>query len=297
MRPLNWITGLAVAFSLTLPAFAQETLDMCGLEIAAEPAFAEQPFLIETPDGTIQGTLAEPVGQEAEALVLMLHGFRGARNENGGMFRRAAHMMADLGIASLRIDFIGSGQSDGDWADTRFSHQARDAVRAVAALSDAFGGRPVSVLGYSQGGLVSLRTAAAEDPFDRIAIWAPALDPIATYAIIFGEDTIWLGAELHGVGETDLVPDTRLRPGYFAELAAADPIAEAAQSEAPMLVVMGRRDPLVRDGVALAQALADARAGETQILDVNAGHDFGALREPPLLAHVVGCTARFLLEG
>ena len=297
MKSILW-AGIIVAASLGAASSVQaETLDHCGLTLKNPDTFSERDFTVQTPDGRIQGTLAVPDNGAPKALALMLHGFRGARNENGGMFRRTAHAFAGYGIASLRIDFIGSGKSDGEWADTRFSTQARDAMRAAEALKDAFDGSlPVSVLGYSQGGLVALRTSAANEIFQRIAIWAPALDPIATYSIIFGKETILNAARTHRQeGTNDVVEGKRLRSGYFAELAEADPIAEAAKVRSPLLIVTGERDPLVKEGDKLAKDTASRRTSSTELLHVNGGHDFGALREPPLLAHVVACTAKFLI--
>jgi len=287
----------AVTLAIVAVPVRGEAFPACGSASARAGAFQERFFSVETPDGRIEGTIAAPAGAVPKALTLMLHGYTGARNENGGMFRRAARSFAARGIATLRIDFIGSGRSDGAWADTRFSTQARDAVRAAAAFRREYDGTlPVSVLGYSQGGLVALRAAASDDPFDRMALWNPVMDPMATYGIIFGRDTIVEAARRHREeGATDVVGKTRLRPGFFAEIANADPIADAAGTKAEVLIVTGQRDPLVKNGATLAGRIADARSSETIVLDLNAGHDLGALRDPPLLDHVIACTADFLL--
>jgi len=288
----------AAAHLLVIGPIRSETPDTCRPAPALHSAYDEQIISIETPDGRIEGTLAAPVDAAPKALTLMLHGYTGARNEIRGMFRRTAHAFAKRGIATLRIDFIGSGHSDGAWADTRFSTQARDAVRAAAAFQDNYDGNlPVSVLGYSQGGLVALRAAASDDPFDRIALWNPVMEPMATYGIIFGQETILEAAQRHLQDEADdLVGETRLRPGFFAEIVDADPTADAAHSTAQIFIVTGQRDPLVKNGAALAKRIADARSADTSILDLNAGHDLGALRDSPLLEQVIACTAGFLLS-
>ena len=290
---------LATAISL-LPAgpTRSETEKTCQPAPVLQNGYDERILSIETPDGRIEGTLAEPVGAAPKGLTLMLHGYTGARNEISGMFRRTAHAFAKRGIATLRIDFIGSGRSDGAWADTRFSTQARDAVRAVAAIRNSYDDRlPVNILGYSQGGLVALRAAALDNPFDRIALWNPVMDPMATYSIIFGQETILQAAQQHLKGGTDdIVGKTRLRSGFFAEIVSASPIEDAAHSTAQILVVTGQRDPLVKNGAMLAKRIADARPAQTTILDLDAGHDLGALQEPALLEQVIACTAGFLLS-
>ncbi|MEL6964661.1 MAG: alpha/beta fold hydrolase [Pseudomonadota bacterium] len=292
------VAPVIAVYLLPLGPVRGETFDTCQPSPILHQSYDEQIISIETPDGRIEGTVASPSSATPKALTLMLHGYTGARNEIRGMYRRTAQAFAERGIATLRIDFIGSGQSDGAWADTRFSTQARDAVRAAEALLKKYDETlPVSVLGYSQGGLVALRAAASDDPFDRLALWNPVMDPMATYGIIFGEETILEAAERHRLGESgDIIGETRLRSGFFAEIATADPSADAARSKAEILIVTGQRDPLVKNGAALAKRMADTRSADTTILDLDAGHDLGALQNTPLLDQVIACTAGFLLS-
>lgn len=293
----------AIMLVLALGSAQSNAFDACLPAPARLTAAAERTVAIETPDGRILGTLAAPADGMPAALALLLHGYTGSRNEipvagGEGMFARTARLFAERGIATLRIDFIGSGKSDGVWADTRFSGQARDAIQAAAALQERFRASdlPLGVLGYSQGGLVALRAAAQRNVFDKLALWNPVMDPMATYQKIFGRETILDGAQRHAEGgDQAVVADTRLRPGFFSELVAADPIADAARMAAPILIVTGQKDPLVENGATLASRLQAGRTAATTILDLEAGHDLGAIREPALLDAVIACTAGFLL--
>ena len=292
----------ALLAALTVPAWATqpEALDQCGPTAPDYVVADERVVDIITPAGRIEGTLAGPADGPLRARIVMLHGYTGSRNEipvaeGEGMFARTARAFAERGIVSLRIDFIGSGRSDGEWSDTRFSTQARDAVTAAQWLLETTGSStaPLGILGYSQGGLVGMRAAAIGGFWDRLALWNPVMAPMATYGIIFGEDVIRTAAQGDAAG--DVVAGTRLRPGFFQEIVAADPAADAAATGAPILIVTGQRDPLVRNGAALAAALAERRDAETQILDLDAGHDLGAINKPALLDKVIACTAAFLM--
>lgn len=284
-------------------------LDACPPAPARHAAAPERTLRIETPDGRIAATLAGPEGVAPAALALMLHGYTGARDEfpahgGEGMFARAARAFAERGVASLRIDFIGSGESDGAWADTTFETQARDALRARDYLAATVGreGAPLGLLGFSQGGLVALKAARAGG-FDRVALWNPALAPRETYRAIFGDalDAGFAAAAEGAPGDAggdaggEPVAGTRLRPGFFAGIAAADPAADAAALAAPLLAASGTRDTLAARGPARAEALAAARAAPTTVIAVEAGHDLGAVAEPALFDAVVACTAGFLL--
>lgn len=90
----------------------------------------------------IMGTLTLPAnGQATHPTVLILHGFTGQRQElpvnntKETMFSRTARLLAENGYASLRIDFRGSGESEGQWADTTFSGQISDARAALNYLA------------------------------------------------------------------------------------------------------------------------------------------------------------------
>jgi uncharacterized protein len=293
---------LVLVALLALGAAQSAPIDECQPAVARYSPSDEREIEIETPDGVIRGILAAPEGAPPRAMAITLHGYTGSRNEipvagGEGMFARTARSFAAQGIATLRIDFIGSGVSDGNWAETRFSTQARDAVRAAQALQEEYIDQDLAlgVLGYSQGGVIALRAAAA---FDRIALWNPVLDPMATYSIIFGHDTILEAAQASDADTAgSVLRKTRLLPGFFAELVEASPIDDAAGAAAPVLVVIGQHDSLVAGGATLAKRMRERRTATTDILELDAGHDLGAIHEPALLDNVIACTADFLLNS
>ncbi len=64
------------------------------------------------------------------------------------------------GIAVLRFDFTGLGESAGDFADTTFSSNVVDLITAARFLEDGFEG-PRLLIGHSLGGAAVIRAAAA----------------------------------------------------------------------------------------------------------------------------------------
>lgn len=73
--------------------------------------------------------------------------------------RRIARRLAHMGIAVLRFDFTGLGQSGGRFESTSFTSNARDLVLAAEALA-ARGMAPTLLIGHSLGGAAVLRAAA-----------------------------------------------------------------------------------------------------------------------------------------
>ncbi|MEL6598938.1 MAG: bifunctional alpha/beta hydrolase/OsmC family protein [Pseudomonadota bacterium] len=90
--------------------------------------------------------------------------------------RRISQRLASLGIAVLRFDFTGLGHSGGEFANTSFSSNVEDLVRAAADLAGR-GHAPDMLIGHSLGGAAVL-AAAARVPSAKavVTIGAPA-DP------------------------------------------------------------------------------------------------------------------------
>jgi putative redox protein len=73
--------------------------------------------------------------------------------------RRIASGLATAGVAVLRFDFTGLGSSEGDFANTDFSSNVEDLIRAADYLRSNYEA-PVILIGHSLGGAAVL--AAAE---------------------------------------------------------------------------------------------------------------------------------------
>src|SRR5437588_11027104 len=90
--------------------------------------------------------------------------------------KRIAVALAAKGIAVLRFDFTGLGPSEGDFANSTFSSNVADLVRAAEHLRDTRQA-PAILIGHSLGGAAVL-AAAAQIPEARavVTIGAPS-DP------------------------------------------------------------------------------------------------------------------------
>lgn len=115
--------------------------------------------------------------------------------------RRISQRLASMGIAVLRFDFTGLGHSDGEFANTTFTSNVEDLVRAARHLADT-GHAPELLIGHSLGGAAILKAAgqiasakavvAIAAPFDPAHVehnFADALDEIARR----GEAEVTLG--------------------------------------------------------------------------------------------------------
>jgi len=72
---------------------------------------------------------------------------------------RIARALTASGIAVLRFDFTGLGNSDGDFSNTNFSSNLQDLLAAVSFLRDEFSA-PQLLIGHSLGGAAVLAMAS-----------------------------------------------------------------------------------------------------------------------------------------
>jgi uncharacterized OsmC-like protein/fermentation-respiration switch protein FrsA (DUF1100 family) len=110
--------------------------------------------------GSSGGELAarlELPGGAVRAFALFAHCFTCTKDVLAA--RRIASGLAGAGVAVLRFDFTGLGSSQGDFANTDFSSNVEDLVRAADYLRSHYEA-PVILIGHSLGGAAVL--AAAE---------------------------------------------------------------------------------------------------------------------------------------
>jgi len=145
--------------------------------------YNESVVTVTSADGTaVPATVAVPVNVPTGgcAGVVMLHGTGSNRDEAGGGYKTAAPILAaQYGIATIRIDFRGNGDSKAEYMDYTFKTAVEDAVAAAKYLGglDSVNASKIGVMGWSQGGTDAL-LAAGQHPeiFKCVVTWAGAPD-------------------------------------------------------------------------------------------------------------------------
>lgn len=219
------------------------------------PPYRDEYVEIEVPetDGipahTIPAVVTMPA-QEQEApysAVVMLHGTGSNKDEAGMAYIEAAAAMAQCGIASIRFDFMGNGDSTADYVNYNFTSANIDAKAAadyLAGMEDVDGER-LAVMGWSQGGTNAL-LAAAEYPetFKAVITWAGALD-LTDLTGDFAKD--YATAKKDGYYEKtfDWREPLHIGPKWFEDVKNTDVLKEAAKIEAPILSIHGDQDTTV----------------------------------------------------
>jgi pimeloyl-ACP methyl ester carboxylesterase len=113
----------------------------------------------DTTVGGLQAIITVPPHVPKAGLVLIDGSGPATRHEWVGI----PAWLADRGIATLRHDKPGCGGSPGDWTAQSYADRAAEALAAVATLRAETGVERVGLIGYSQGGWISL-IAATDQP-------------------------------------------------------------------------------------------------------------------------------------
>ena len=190
----------------------------------------------------LYGMLHRPEGVAIAPAVVLCHGFTGQRIESHRLFVKMARDLAAHGIAALRFDFRGSGESEEHFQDMTISGEISDAVAALRWLRRQRGIDParLGLLGLSLGGCVSACVAGRHPQVVKaLALWSAAAHP----------EHFWnADAEktLQGRGVIDWCGNLIGRA--FLEEARAGvirPLAEIAHYPGPVLIVHGEKDASV----------------------------------------------------
>ena len=246
------------------------------VELAASPA-------------ALHGTLLTPESQTRAAAVILPGSGPTDRDGNSPQFgiraapyRLLAEGLAERGVATIRIDKRGIGESGAAGpaeADLRFNAYADDA-RAWAAEAAAKTGRPCAwLIGHSEGALVAL--AAAANDSDKVCglvllsgAGRPAgevlREPLAALPEPLKTRAYEVVTELEA-GRTVTDPPAELaalfRPSvqpYLISWLALDPAKLAAAYDGPIFVGQGTTD--IQVSVADAEAIKVAQPRATLVV-------------------------------
>lgn len=135
-------------------------------------------IVLENCGQKIFGILHKPLNVTQCPAVLICHGLAGHKTGKYRIYVLLAKMLAEAGIAALRIDFRGSGDSEGDFTDMTLEGEISDALKGLDFLyqSPHFDKTRIGLFGRSVGGTVALITARRHGKIKSLATWAPLFD-------------------------------------------------------------------------------------------------------------------------
>jgi dipeptidyl aminopeptidase/acylaminoacyl peptidase len=234
----------------------------------------EIPVFIKNMGEKISGVIHVPDETPAPTVVFC-HGFTGHRIEDHRLFVRAARRMSKEGIAAVRFDFRGSGESEGEFEDMTVSSEINDLNAVLRFLTDRTEvlHDKIGVVGLSLGGVVSILASAQNQTVKAVCTWSSPAELRSLSTNVersFGMDS----KKLLETSYVDLPNGYRVGKNFFIDALKHDVLDSCAKiSPRPLLIIHGSADPVVP--IQHARMLYD-KAGEPKKLIIieGAGHTF-----------------------
>lgn len=177
------------------------------------------------------------VEDKGKNLVVLIHGFVGTKIEPHRMYRKLSERLSNNGYTVLRFDFVGSGDSDGDFKDMTIGGEIQDGLNVLQFCRDNFNIEKLYILGFSMGGCIA-SILAAKSNCDGLVLWSPVSNPFWNFYHIFGQDKFIMG--LSGK-DVDYLGDV-VGTNFFDELLEVDPLKFSKGYNNPVLIIHGTED-------------------------------------------------------
>jgi dipeptidyl aminopeptidase/acylaminoacyl peptidase len=135
----------------------------------------------------LRGMMHFPAGAKARGApgVVFFHGFTGDRMESHWIFIKCAWALARAGIVSLRFDFYGSGESEGEFRAATLAGEIADALDAVKFFRRQKGidRARLGLCGLSLGGCVAACIAERVEA-KAVVTWSAVARPVVLQEIM-----------------------------------------------------------------------------------------------------------------
>jgi dipeptidyl aminopeptidase/acylaminoacyl peptidase len=132
--------------------------------------------VIENEGQKIFGMFHRPLNMPSNKfpVVLMCHGFAGNKSGRYRIYVSLAQELAKAGIASLRIDFRGSGDSEGDFSEMTIETEVSDVLKALEFLNShpQVDNSRIGLLGNSFGGAIAVLSAKRYEKIKSLVLLA-----------------------------------------------------------------------------------------------------------------------------
>lgn len=133
-------------------------------------------YEVKTSLGVMRGFFHEPDLQQFPVCIIF-HGFTGNHMGTKFSYTQISRLLEANGIGSLRLDFLGSGDSDMDFCDMTFDIELECAKLILQHVIELPKTSAIYLLGHSMGGAVASELAKLYPEYiAKMCLWAPAFN-------------------------------------------------------------------------------------------------------------------------
>jgi uncharacterized protein len=200
--------------------------------------------LVEFPNHAgklLRGMIHRPApaaGRRGAPGVIFFHGFTGDRMESHWLFVKCSRALAQADIASLRFDFYGSGESEGEFREVTLKGEISDARAAIEFFCRQKGidATRLGLLGLSLGGAIAAMVAPRARA-RSIVLWAALAHPAHLRALAESASTPIAGTD----GSREF-GSQHVSPRFLDNVDKIDPLKSIARFKKPTLIIHPEKD-------------------------------------------------------
>ncbi|QQS18850.1 alpha/beta fold hydrolase [Candidatus Saccharibacteria bacterium] len=237
----------------------------------------------------LAGLLTTPENKPTYPLVILLHGFTGWKEEKH--IETLAEELARAGIAVLRIDAPGSGESEGtfenDYTMTNYISAVED-VLAWAQISPGIDPERIAIWGHSMGGFVALASAVRCPAIKAVCCCQPSSGPKTMQP---GEREAWESTGWQSFSNEHF-QNIRLPYSFYLERETYHARDEAPKLHIPSLFIAGTNDRSV--SLEDIRKMASLAPEPTEYREFATTH--GYHKYPEALNDITAATVEFFLK-
>lgn len=270
---------------------------LLALALSAAAALSHAAVKPVTVAPEVTGEWVTPDGAWDGRTVLMLHGFADDLNGAGDLSKRMSTRLAQMGIASLRINFRGEGgrmRSDIDSTlDTRVAdtEAAYDFLRKQAGVKIAHS----AVLGWSLGGATAMVVGSKHPEWFRsMVVWSTPSGDLYKY---FMSKPTAQKAVRDGVA-SEVIPGWKTittKREFYESFKGVDLDKSLAKYPGAFLTIRGSKDYLPQRDFDLIR-IAPGKPAQAEMID-GADHVFNVFEaSSPAAKRVIDITAAWLAK-
>jgi dipeptidyl aminopeptidase/acylaminoacyl peptidase len=241
--------------------------------------------------GMIHRPPSTPQGRRTPG-VIFFHGFTGDRMESHWLFVKCSRALAKAGIASMRFDFYGSGESEGEFRDVTLQGEISDARAAVDYFraQKVIDSKRVGLIGLSLGGAI----AATIAPLARVralALWAALAHPNHLRTLAETASTPIAGSD-----ENREFGSQEISPRFLDRVHKIDPLKSIARFKRPTLIIHPEMDAYLPLSHPEDFYRAAGSAIKEKVIVAGADHTFTSLAwERDVIERTVAWFQKYLL--
>lgn len=219
---------------------------------------------------TLMGMLTLPEGVEKAPVLINVHGFGGNKCGYKNLHVQMARALEKIGVACVRFDMYGNGESDGEFSDMTFTSLVNDIedIHHWVLQQEWADKDHLFLSGQSMGGYVAACAAPRLNPSRLIlqcpgaGMWNGALERV-------------LAMEEKGIFSAD-VEGLCFSTAFNKDLHQYEPYTTAKGYDGPVLLIRGTEDQLVDQ--ATCEKYMEVYGDNCTFVEVKGGnHNFASI--------------------